>query len=114
MDTFYFENRHIDYIGNEEHKFTLFVAYKSDPKLRVVGYIDYTLLGNELHIDYIEVSEDERKKGIGKALYRRLYQLNNNYDFLRSSYYTDEGLKLRYWFEKAVLGKMKLRKTNGE
>jgi ribosomal protein S18 acetylase RimI-like enzyme len=103
MEHLYFENRHIDYVGKGEHKFTLFVAYKDDPKLRVIGYVDYATVDDELYVEMIEVAEEERGKGIGKALYQKLYELNPNMKFVDAGYYTEAGRRLRDWFNQEVL-----------
>lgn len=104
MENLYFESQHIDYIGRGENKFTLFVAYKSDPKLRIIGYIDYSLLNtDELYVDFVEVLNEERGKGIAKSLYRKLYELNKQYSFERAGYYSHEGSHIRKWFEENIL-----------
>lgn len=98
------ENHHIDCIGRGEHKYTLYVAFKDDPVLHVIGYIKYTVLYNELHVDYVEVKEEERGKGIGKALYRKLYELNKECTFKQAGLYTEQGKHIRNWFDKEILG----------
>lgn len=100
----HFENHHIDCIGQGEHKYTLYVAFKDDPALHVIGYIQYTVLDDELYVDYVEVKEEERRKGIGKALYRKLYELNKDYTFKQAGLYTEQGKHIRSWFDKEVLG----------
>ena len=103
MKPLYFENQHRDCIGHE-HKFTLYVAFKDDPELRVIGYIQYTTLDNELYVDYVEVKEELRRKGIGKELYRKLYELNKDCIFQTSGYYTKAGSEIRKWFNNEMLG----------
>ncbi|WP_209124424.1 GNAT family N-acetyltransferase [Alkalihalobacillus sp. BA299] len=103
MKPLYFENQHKDCIG-QEHKYTLYVAFRDDPELRVIGYIQYTTLHDELFVDYVEVKEELRRQGIGKALYRKLYELNKDCSFKESGYYTEPGSKIRKWFNEEVLG----------
>lgn len=106
MGELYFENHHNDCIGRAENKYTLYIADKDDPALSVLGYIQYTTLDgddNELHVDYVEVKEEIRGQGIGKALYRQLYELNSNYAFVRAGFYSDNGRHIREWFETEVL-----------
>jgi GNAT superfamily N-acetyltransferase len=103
MKPLYFENRHEDCIG-QEHKHTLYVAFKDDPKLRVIGLIQYTTLHNELFVDYVEVKEELRSQGFGKALYRKLYELNKDFTFQKSGYCTEQGSGIRKWFNEEVLG----------
>lgn len=108
MRELYFENHHIDCIGKGENKYTLYVADKSDPQLTVLGYMQYTALDagyNELYVDYVEVKEELRGQGIGKALYRQLYELNQSYQFARASFYSESGRHIRMWFEEEVLNK---------
>lgn len=113
MIQLYFENHHIDCIGRCENKYTLYVADKNDPELKVIGYIQYTILedintfdnNNELYIDYVEVIEEFRGKGVGKALYLKLFELNNDMTFMRAGYYSESGRSIRKWFEEEVLNK---------
>lgn len=106
MRELYFENHHIDCLGSGENKYTLYVADKADSELKVLGSIQYTTLDgsyNELHVDYVEVKEEMRGQGIGKALYRQLYELNKEYKFVRAGYYSKDGSHIRMWFEENVL-----------
>lgn len=103
MKELYFENRNLDYIGRGENKFALYVAYKDDPQLHVIGYIDYATVDNDLYVEMVEVTEEERGKGIGKALYRKLYELNQDMNFVEFGYHTEAGRQLRDWFNKEVL-----------
>lgn len=107
MIQLYFENHHIDCIGRCENKYTLYVADKKDPELKVIGYIQYTILddNNELYIDYVEVIEEFRGKSVGKALYLKLFELNKDMTFMRSGYYSESGRIIRKWFEEEVLNK---------
>lgn len=105
MKELYFENRHLDYIGNGENKFALYVAYKDDPKLHVIGYIDYATVDNDLYVEMVEVAEEERGKGIAKALYKKLYELNREMNFVDYGYHTEAGRKLRDWFNDEILAK---------
>ncbi|MEX3623775.1 GNAT family N-acetyltransferase [Viridibacillus arvi] len=103
MRELYFEDQHIDYIGKGENKFTLFVAFKDDPKLRVIGYLDYSTIDKELYIDMVEVNEEHRDQGVGKALYRKLHELNADMHYMKSGYYTNAGSHIRKWFEEEIL-----------
>lgn len=98
----YFENHHVDVVGRDEHKYTLYVAFANDKEKRVIGYLNYTIFENELYVDYIEVKETLRGKGIGKALYKKLYELNRC-EYKRAGYYTENGSHIREWFEREVL-----------
>ncbi|WP_169793831.1 GNAT family N-acetyltransferase [Sutcliffiella cohnii] len=102
MKPLYFENHHIDCIG-QEHKYTLYVSYMEDTDKRVIGYIQYTTLQNDLYVDYVEVKEELRRNGIGKSLYKKLYELNSDCSFQESGYYTELGSCIRKWFNKEVL-----------
>jgi ribosomal protein S18 acetylase RimI-like enzyme len=99
----YFENHHTGMIG-PEHKYTLYVAFADDPQRRVIGYLSYTVWNDELYVDYVEVKEEHRGKGIGKALYKKLYELNQECKFKRAGFYTESGSHIREWFEKEILG----------
>lgn len=101
---YYFENHHTGMIG-PEHKYTLYVAHANDTEKRVIGYIDYTVWENELYVDHVEVKEELRGQGIGKELYKKLFELNPEYEYKRAGYYTEQGSKIRDWFEKEILNK---------
>jgi len=102
VETLYFENHHVDMIGSE-HKYTLYVAFENDKEKKVIGYVSYTVLDDELFVDHVEVKEELRGQGIAKELYKKLYNFNKDCSFQRAGYYTEEGKKLRLWFEKNIL-----------
>ncbi|KAA6446937.1 GNAT family N-acetyltransferase [Bacillus swezeyi] len=102
----YFENHHIDTYGSQpncEHKYILYAAMSDDIEKRVIGYVDYTVWQNKVFIDYIEVKESMRRRGVGTQLYRKLLELNKEYSYERAGFYTPEGAALRDWFEKEYL-----------
>lgn len=103
MKELYFENTHIDYIGNGENKFRIYVAFKDDPQLKVIGYLDYSTVDNDLYVDMIEVVDKYRGQGIGKELYRRLFDINSDMNFMKAGYYTEAGSHIRKWFESEIL-----------
>lgn len=102
MENLYFENHHTGMIG-PEHKYTLYVAFNDDKEKKVIGYLSYTVLDDELYVDYVEVKEELRGKGIAKALYSKLYELNQGLTYKRAGYYTEGGSHIRQWFEKEIL-----------
>lgn len=107
MNELYFENHHVDYIGRNEHKYTLYVAFASDEKKHVIGYIQYSMVGNELHVDHVEVKEELRGRGIGKELYKKLYEYNPDAKYREAGYYTPAGAGIRKWFNDNILTQKK-------
>ena len=102
MKSLYFENHHTGMVG-PEHKYTLYAAFEDDKEKKVIGYISYTVWENRVYVDFVEVQEALRGRGIGKELYKKLFELNKEYVFERAGYYTESGSHIRVWFEKEVL-----------
>lgn len=67
-----FENLHMDVVGQDEHKYQL-VAHND---VDVFGFVSYTVFEGDVHIDFIEVDEKVRRRGIGTRLISRLEEEN--------------------------------------
>jgi len=86
-----------------QHDYSLYALYTEGEEEMVVGRIMYTLYENAIHVGMVEVLPEYKRKGIGKALYRKMHGLHHTCTFPRSGWYTDEGKLIRLWFEREVL-----------
>lgn len=93
MVKLWYSNIHVDCIGRNEHKFRLMAAYEGSDD--IVGYIDYTLVDDDMHVDFIFVNEEHRLKGIGRSLYYQLQLENHTCRLMESDFYTAAGLATR-------------------
>lgn len=72
----------------------------------VHGYIEYSLFQNEIYINMIEVTEENKRKGIATKMMHYL-RLKNSGIRIRPGYSTEEGGKFWNNYSKQYLKKKK-------
>ena len=99
-----FDNIHLDVVGENEHKFKLVAKMKN----KIVGKIEYALVDDVAHIEFINVDPKFQKQGIGTALMKKIVELYGAKNII-AGMTTDSGEKLLKSIEKdfGPLGKEK-------
>lgn len=93
-----FENMHVDSYGsagNMEHKYVV----RAEDNQGRVGYAQYTVYKDAVHIDMIKVDDRAQRKGVGMQLLREVAKANPGMK-INPGYQTTEGSKLWRSFQK--------------
>jgi len=69
----HYENNHIDTIGRGENKMELVAK---DIAGKPVGVVEYTQVGDQVHVDMVTVRADMRRQGVGKRLLDEVRKAN--------------------------------------